>query len=100
MHIDDTSALAGLSILHWTTSHATHQALQECRRSAGKSLTVHEALRRSWRGERGAARPAPQLVSINCMTLAHPTEVFSRIAAGLSASAAGAADPIVYPGAA
>lgn len=88
------------STLHRTTSPDIHQARKECRHSAGKSLTIHEALRRSWRGERAAARPAPQLVSINCMTLAHPTEVFSRIAAGLSASAAGSADPIIYPGAA
>ncbi|KAK9840798.1 hypothetical protein WJX81_005432 [Elliptochloris bilobata] len=65
---------------------------------SGKSLTVHEALRRAWRAERNAGRPAPRLVSINCMTLAHPTEVFSRIAAGLAAPPADAADPIMYPG--
>ena len=67
---------------------------------AGKSLTVHEALRRTWRAERGAGRPAPHLVSINCMTLTQPAEVYARIAAGLAAPPAGADEPILYPGAA
>ena len=67
---------------------------------AGKSLTVHEALRRTWRAERAAGRPAPRLVSINCMTLRQPTEVYARIAASLAAPPASADEPIAYPGAA
>lgn len=100
VHKDDTRALQAFFTSHWTTGRDNHQARKECRRSAGKSLTIHEALRRSWRGERAAARPAPQLVSINCMTLAQPADVYARIAAGLAAPPGTADEPITYPGAA
>ena len=68
--------------------------------AAGKTLTVHAVVRSS---ARQATEPAatPVLLSINCMTLQTPSQVFRRILDGLSAPqlACCPADAFVCPGA-
>ena len=78
--------------------HMLHLML--CDPAAGKTLTVHAVARGS---ARQATDPAatPVLLSINCMTLQTPSQVFRRILDGLSAPqlACCPADAFVCPGA-
>ncbi len=67
-----------------------HPAVHRCRTScaaAGKSLTVHEVALACARDEQllaGSACPCrPAVISINCMSLAAPQDVFQRLLDGL-----------------
>lgn len=66
---------------------------------AGKSLTVHEVARQTWRAVKRQGTAVPQVVSINCMSLKQPSAVFVRALAGFQISESEQADePVTFAG--
>ena len=66
---------------------------------AGKSLIVHEVARQAWRAVKRQGTAAPQVVSINCMSLKQPSAVFMRALAGFQIIKSEQADePVTFAG--
>ncbi len=66
---------------------------------AGKSLTVHQVARQAWQWAKSQGVTPPQIVSINCMSLKQPSNIFMRALSGFHTSEAEQPDePLTFAG--